>query len=169
LVVAIDSPTQFDIVVLLELPDVAGVDMGNLVRVNLLSGATFDVVDTSLAGSGLLFSAPSDLLVGQAVTVRLQSAPSGTPLAVPADRVQLKSGAFTARVKSILSATDFVVNSLPGNFPTTEIQVSTSSNTSFTNVVGLSGLNPGDTVSFSGFLLKTSGDPLLVAGEVRKR
>ena len=168
LVVAIDNPTQFDIVVLLELPDVAGVDMGNLVRVNLLSGAAFEVVDTSLAGSGLLFSAPSDLLVGQAVTVRLQSAPSGTPLAVATDRVQLKSGAFTARVKSKLNATDFLVDNLPGNFPSAQIRVQTG-RTEFTNISGLTDLNVGDTVSLSGFLLKSAGDPVLLAEAVRKR
>ena len=44
------------------------------------------------------------------------STPSGTPLAVTTDRVRLKSGALTARVKSIQNATDFVVDNLPGNF-----------------------------------------------------
>jgi hypothetical protein len=169
LVVAIDSPSQFDIVVLVELPDVAGVDLGNLVRVNLLCGATFEVVDTNLTASCLLFSSPSDLLVGQVVTVRLQSAPSGIPFALTTDRVRLKSGAFTARVKSILNATDFVVDNLPGNFSSAQIQVRTNAQTGFLGISGVGALNVGDTVSLSGFLLKTASDPVLLAERVRKR
>jgi hypothetical protein len=143
--------------------------MGDVVRINLQSGATVEAVDIDPRRNGLLFSAPSDLLVGQVVTARALSAPSGTPLAVATDRVRLKSGALTGRVKSILNATDFVVDSLPGNFPSAQIQVRTSAQTSFEGISGVAALTVGDTVSLSGFLLKTSGDPVLLPEGVRKR
>jgi hypothetical protein len=50
------------------------------------------------------------------------------------------------------------VDSLPGNFPSAQIQVRPNA-----------ALNVGDTVSLSGFLLKTTGDPVLLAEDVRKR
>ncbi len=168
-IVGINSDTQFDIVLLHQVPNVAGLELGDLVRINLQSGATIGAVDTDLTRTGLLFSAPSDLLVGQVVTARALSAPSGTPLAVTTDRVRLKSGALTGRVKSILNATDFVVDSLPGNFPSAQIQVRTNAQTSFEGISGVAALNVGDTVSLSGFLLKTSGDPVLLPEGVGKR
>jgi len=83
--------------------------------------------------------------------------------------VRLKSGALTGRVKSILNATDFVVDSLPGNFPSAQIQARTNAQTaSRASLVPLP-LNVGDKVSLSGFLLKTTGDPVLLAEGVRKR
>jgi hypothetical protein len=171
-IVAMDGSTQFDMVLLHEVPDVAGVEIGNLVRVNLAPGATFEAVDTDLTSAGLLFSAFSDLLLGQVVSVRVGSAPSGTPPAINADRVRLKSGAFTAKVRAKLNSTDFIVDNLPGNFAIKQIQVRTNALTGFTsstNISGLADLNVGDTVSLSGFLIKTAGDPVLLAEGVRKR
>jgi hypothetical protein len=103
------------------------------------------------------------------VTARAQSAPSGTPLSVTTDRVRLKSGALTARVKSVLNATDFVVDNLPGNFSGAQIQIRTNQQTGFWGISSAGALNVGDTVSLSGFLLKTAGDPELLAEGVRKR
>jgi hypothetical protein len=106
------------------------------------------------------------------VSVRVGSAPSGTPPAINADRVRLKSGAFTAKVKAKLNSTDFIVDNLPGNFAIKQIQVRTNALTGFTsstNISGLADLNVGDTVSLSGFLIKTAGDPVLLAEGVRKR
>ena len=168
-IVAINGGTQFDLVLLHQVPSAAGVEIGDVVRINLQSGATIEAVDTNPGNNGLLFSAPADLLVGQVVTTRARSAPSGTPLAVTSDRVRLKSGALTGRVKSILNATDFVVDSLPGNFPSAQIQGRTSAQTGFQGISGVAALNVGDTVSLSGFLLKTTGDPVLLAEGVRKR
>ncbi len=168
-IVAINSDTQFDIVLLHQVPSAAGVEIGDVVRINLQSGATIEAVDTNPGNNGLLFSAPADLLVGQVVTTRARSAPSGTPLAVTSDRVRLKSGALTGRVKSILNATDFVVDSLPGNFPSAQIQGRTSAQTGFQGISGVAALSVGDNVSLSGFLLKTTGDPVLLAEGVRKR
>ena len=168
-IVAIGDSIQFDIVLLQQGPPAAGLELGDIVRINLQSGATIEAVDTNLSGTGLLFSAAADLLVGQVVTARAKSAPSGTPVTVTTDRVRLKGGALTARAKSILNATDFVIDSLPGNFPSGQIQVHTGTQTSFQTISNVAGLNAGDTVSVSGFLLKTAGDPVLLAEGVRKR
>ena len=140
---------------------------GDVVRINLQPSSSIQAVDTNLTGTGLLFSAPSDLLMGQVVTVRAQSAPSGTPVAVTTDRVRLKSGALTAQVKSILNATDFVVDNLPGNFASGQIQVRANAQASFVGIPGVGSLKVGDTVSISGFLLKTTGDPILLAEGIR--
>jgi len=168
-IVAINGGTQFDLVLLHQVPSAAGLEIGDVVRINLQSGATIEAVDIDPKTNGLLFSAPADLLVGQVVTARALSAPSGTPLAVTSDRVRLKSGALTGRVKSILNATDFVVDSLPGNFPSAQIQGRTSAQTGFQGISGVAALSVGDNVSLSGFLLKTTGDPVLLAEGVRKR
>jgi hypothetical protein len=168
-IVAINGGTQFDLVLLHQVPSAAGLEIGDVARINLQSGASIEAVDIDLKPTGLLFSAPSDLLVGQVVTARTQSAPFGTPPAVTSDRVRLKSGALTGRVKSILNATDFVADSLPGNFPSAQIQVRTNDQTGFQGVSGVAALNVRDKVSVSGFLLKTTGDPVLLAEGVRKR
>jgi hypothetical protein len=168
-IVAINGGSQFDLVLLHQVPSAAGLGIGDVVRINLQSGATIEAVDIDPRTNGLLFSAPADLLVGQVVTARAPSAPSGTPPAVTSDRVRLKSGALTGRVKSILNATDFVVGSLPGNFPSAQIQARTNAQTGFQGISGAAALNLGDMVSLSGFLLKTTGDPVLLADGVRKR
>jgi Domain of unknown function (DUF5666) len=168
-IVAIGNSTQFDMVVLHQVPPAAGLEFGDVVRINLQPSSSVEAVDTNLTGTGLLFSAPSDLLMGQVVTVRAQSAPSGTPVAVTTDRVRLKSGALTARVKLILSASDFVLDNLPRNFSSGQIQVRANAQTSFVGISGVGSLKVGDTVSISGFLLKTTGDPVLLAEGVRKR
>ena len=169
LIVGINNDTQLDILLLHQVRSVASLEIGDLVRINLQSGTTIEAVDTDPRRNGLLFSAPSDLLIGQVVSARARSAPSGVPLAVNVDRVRLKSGAFTARVKSILNADEFVVDNLPGNFSSAQIQVHTNAQTGFINVSGISALNIGDTVSLSGFLLKTTGNPMLLAEGVRRR
>jgi hypothetical protein len=168
-IVAINGGTQFDLVLLHQVPSAAGLEIGDVVRINLQSGATVEAVDIDPRTSSLLFSAPADLLVGQVVTARAPSAPSGTPPAVTSDRVRLKSGALTCRVKSVLNATDFVVDSLPGNFSSVQVQVHTDAQTGFLGISAVAGLNVGDKVSLSGFLLKTTGDPVLLAEGVRKR
>lgn len=168
-IVAIGDVTQFDMALLHQVPPAAGLQLGDTIRINLQSGATIEAVDTNLTSTGLFFSVPSDLLIGQVITARAQSAPSGAPIAVTADRIRLKSGALTAQVKSILNATDFVVDKLPGNFPSGQIQVRTNDQTSLQGISSVGTLHTGDTVSVSGFLLKTGNDPVLLAEGISKR
>lgn len=168
-IVAITNASQFDLILLHQGPPETGLQLGDTVGINLQVGATIEAIDTNLATTGLLFSAPSDLLIGQVVSVRALTAPSGTPVAVATDRIRLKSGAISARVKSVVNATDFIVDNLPGNFSSGQIQVRTNLQTGFVNISGVGGLKVGDTVSVSGFLLNTTGDPVLLAEGVRKR
>lgn len=164
---------QFQMVVVDEEPDVAGVQVGNSITVNIQSGAKFGIEQQNLAlSSGLSFASAADLMVGQHVQVRPVGAPSGTPITVTTDRIRLRNARFTARVKAI-SGNNFTVDNLPAVFTTaspsiTEIQVTTSSQTSFGEVSGVSGLAVGNTVSVSGLLFKGT-PPTLVAKKVRKR
>jgi hypothetical protein len=171
-VVKINSLTQFEMVLLEEVPDIPGVEVGNLVRINLLSGTKFRVDPDNLPISGLSFSSASDLMVGQAVEVERKSGPSGTPPTIDTDAVTLKDSRFTATVKAKLNATDFTVDKLSELFTSAginQIEVRTSAQTSFENVSGVVALNVGDTVSLRGLLFRTTGDPVLVAEKVRKR
>lgn len=167
----------FDMVLVDEFPDIAGVDVGNLVHINFV-GFSFRVDAENLNVGGLNFSSASDLMVGQRVEAKRQgNVSAGTPPKIDVDRVTLKKTNLTARVKQKLAnGTDFIVDTLPSLFtsatPTavTQIEVRTSAQTGFDNVTGVAALNVGDTVSLRGLLFKqTVGDPVLVAKKVRKR
>jgi hypothetical protein len=168
-IVSVNNDTQFDMVLLHQVPPATTVAVGDVLRINLQNGATIEAVDPNLGTTGYLFSAPSDLLFGQVVTARALSNPSGTPLGVATDRVRLKSGVLTGRVKSIVGPTDFVLDNLPANFSSTQIQVHTVVQTTLLGISSVSNLQVGDTASVSGFLFKTAGDPALLAEGVRKR
>ena len=83
--------TSFDMVLLHESIDVAGIDTGNLVTINLLSGTQFSVDSDGLPVGGLLFGGAVDLMVGQTVEVERKSNPTGTPPAMDLAR-QTRSG-----------------------------------------------------------------------------
>lgn len=173
-IVSVDSPTEFKMVVLDEVPDIAGVSPGNPVTVTIQGGATFNVDADGLSlPSDVLFATSSDLMPGQEVQVRLLSGSSGT--SITTDRVTLKTSQFTAKVASISTSTaSFTVNGLSTLFttatpPVTSINVLTSSQTDFDDVSGLSGLGVSDTVSLRGLLFKDTTTPELVAKKVRKR
>ena len=72
-------------------------------------------------------------------------------------------------MNSILNATDLLLDNLPGNFSNAQIQVRTNAQTAFLDIPTVGALNVGDTLSLSGFLLKSAGDPVLLAEGVRKR
>lgn len=168
-------PPQFDIVLLEEVPNVAGVDIGQLVRVTLRSGTSFEVDADGLTIPTDLpqFDAVEDLLVGQTVDVRRRTAPTGTPPGIETDRVRLRMTRFTARVKTP-GALALVVDTLPPLFTAsgvTEIEVRASSQTSFepSNLTAAS-LVVGDVISLRGLLFRRlAGPPVLVAKKVRKR
>jgi hypothetical protein len=56
MVVAMDNASQFDMVVMNEAPAFQGVNIGDVVRMNLQSGAMFAVDDTDLPVSGMRYS-----------------------------------------------------------------------------------------------------------------
>ena len=174
-VVSVDlttTPPTFKMVVMEEVPDIPGLDVGNMVTVTVQNGAEFRIKEDGLSvSSSLFFATPSDLLVGQNIQVRLRSGSSG--MSVLTDRVRLRPSRFTAKVKS-KSGDTFIVDNLPSLFtsanpPVNEIEVRTSAQTNFNNVGNVGALNVGNTVSLRGLLFKTAGDPVLVASKVRLR
>lgn len=171
-VVSVDSPTQFKVVALDEMPDIAGMEVGNVVTVAIQSGASFRVdADGLTLPSDVIFNGSADLLVGQNVEVRLISGSSGT--SVTTDRLTLKMSQFPAKVASV-NGSNFTVNNLPTLFTgaspaITEINVVTTMETEFEDVANVTALNSGDPVSLRGLLFKTTASPELVARKVRKR
>jgi hypothetical protein len=166
------TPPTFKMVVMEEVPDIPGLDVGNLVTVTVQSGAEFRIKEDGLnVSSSLFFASPADLMVGQNIQVRLRAGSSG--MSVMTDRVRLRMSRFTAKVKS-KSGDTFIVGNLPSLFtsanpPVNEIEVRTSAQTNFNNVGNVGALNVGNTVSLRGLLFKTAGDPVLVASKVRLR
>ncbi len=174
-IVQLVSATQFKMVALEETPLINGLEVGNLVTVNIQSGASFQIDAEDLPNvppAGSSFSSSADLLVGQNVQVRRRSTSAGTT--IDTDRIRLRTSRFTATVASAPSGSSFNVNGLPPLFasatPTiTTILVQTSSQTQFEGVNGIGSLVAGNTVSLRGLLFKAAGNPVLVAKKVRKR
>jgi uncharacterized protein DUF5666 len=165
-------PTQFDIAVIGESSPGSTIQLGNVVRVQLLSSASFSVGDTTLNFGGLPFASALDLMVGQNVRLRVRTFTPGTPPVVTTDRVRLARTRFTAQVTGTPSGSNFNVTSLPSLFTAngvTQIQVRTFSGTDFDGVSGVSGLATGNTVSVRGLLFPNAGSPVLEADKVRKR
>jgi hypothetical protein len=167
------SQNTFNMVVLDEVPNIAGLGVGIPVTVTVQSGASFSInTDGVTLPAGVSFNGLSDLLPGQRVRLRVLSvASSGTGLAVTTDRVRLTHSQLTGTVATV-APPNFVVNQLSALFTTAginQIQVQTSSATEFEGVTGVSGLTAGDRVALRGLLFKTASDPLLVALKVRKR
>jgi hypothetical protein len=171
-VVAIDSPTEFKMVMQDEALDEGGVQVGNILTVTLQSGATF-LIDTDGLSlpSTVSFQSSADLLVGQNVQIRIPTSTTGT--SVTTDQVTLHRSQVTATVLSTNGA-NFTVSNLNSLFttatpPITQIDVQTSSQTMFEGVTNATALAAGDQVSMRGLLFMTTGNPLLVADTVDKR
>lgn len=170
-ILSMSGATQFRMVALDEVPNVTGLNVGDVVTVNMGSSTTFSIDNEGLATNSFTFLSSADLLVGQQVQVKLLSTSSGTT--ANADRVRLRMSRFTATVAGAPSGSSFTVNNLPGLFTSAginQIQVQTSSQTEFEGVAGVSGLAASNTVSLRGLLFKLiSGTPVLVAEKIRKR
>lgn len=182
----IDSPTQFEMVVIDELRDVANVSVGNPVTVVLqtTSGGTSFRVDTngltvpvSLQNAFEAATDTSQLLAGQTVQVRkraMSGGPAPAAITITTDRVRLRMTRFTATVSGAPAGSNFNVAGLPALFTgagISLIQVQTSPQTNFENVPGnaVSGLADGNTVSLRGLLFMSTPNPVLIADKVRKR
>ncbi len=177
IVFSVTSSTQFKIVVVDELREVAGVAIGNPITVNLATSTSFQVDTNGLTIPAGLLSAfqgatdTSELLPGQRVEVRVRSLAAGPPITVFTDRVILRGSRITATVASVIPP-NFTLNPLPSLFTSagiTQIQVQTSLQTEFENVANVASLATGDFVSVQGPLFKTFTDPILVAEKVLKR
>ncbi len=176
-ITSVASPTQFKMVVLEELEEGMGVQVGNPITVMLGTGATFRVDTGMLPVPSALQTAfegatdTSQLLPGQQVKVHIVSLAAGPPIVLTTDAVRLRMSRFTATVASV-AAPNFTVNNLSSLFTSagiSQIQVQTSSSTEFEDVSGVSALAAGNMVSLRGLLFKSSPDPVLIASKVRKR
>lgn len=171
-VVAVDSPTEFKMVLEGEAPDDNPEQIGNTLTVTIQSGTTFQIdTDGMMLPAGLTFQSSADLLVGQHVQIRIPSGTVGS--SVSTDQVTLHRSQVTATVMST-SVSTFTLNNLSSLFtsatpPITQIDVQTSPQTVFENVSDVTGLKAGDQVSVRGLLFKTAGTPLMVADAVTKR
>jgi hypothetical protein len=137
--------------------------------------STFDVdfvhADSSLVSTaGFVFTAPADLVAGQQVSIRRNSASSGATIV--ADRVRLRSSRITATVQTIGSG---IINlsSLPSIFfgqgGITQIQSQTSVPTVYFEIgrtINISDVALSDIVSVRGPLFNVSGGRTLVATKV---
>ena len=180
----VDSATQFELVVIDELRDVANVSVGDPVTVTLQTtgaGTSFRVdahgltIPPSLQGAFEGATDTSQLTPGQTVQIRKRSmtgGPAPAAITITTDRVRLRGTRFTATVSGAPTGANFNVANLPGLFTSvgvTAIQVQTSSQTNFDNVTGVSGLADGTVVSLRGLLFKSPTTPVLIADKVRKR
>jgi hypothetical protein len=173
MIVGINGPTQFDIVMTNEAPTFQGVSIGDIVRMNFQGGAMFDIDDMDMPVSGMSFTGDSDLMVGQMVQIEPSSAlVAGTPPQLNTDHMRLMKTWMTAKIASKVDANTFTVNNLPGMFGTagiSSVTVSCSSQTTFENTAGVSSLNVGDIVSFRGPMFMANGTATMVASKVQKR
>ena len=154
-----------------------GAAAGNLVNVTVNSGATFSAdpknlpVPTSPKG----FTAASDVVNGQTVMVHAVSASTGNGgvISLATDRVTLRYTRVTGLVSPIGNPT-FTLSNLPAPlFPTNfTAPVDTFPVvTAFDNILNISGLNTGATVSIRALFLNSataSSSPFLAA-KVRKQ
>ena len=173
MIVAINSPTQFDMVMMNEAPAFQGVSIGDVLRMNIQAGTMFDIDDMDMPVSGMTFAGASDMMVGQMVQTEPTSAlVPGTPPQLSTSHLRLMKTWMTAKVASKIDAATFTVNNLPGIFATSGVssmKISTSLQTNFENVSGVSALNVGDSVSVRGPMFMVSGTPTMVASKVQKR
>lgn len=173
MIVAINSSTQFDMVMTNDAPAFQGLNLGSLVRINMQAGGTLDVDDTELPVNGMPFAASSDMMVGQVVQIEPSSAlVNGTPPQLSTNHVRLMKAWITAKVASVVNADTFTLQSLPGMFGTagfSTVTVNTSAQTMFENVANVAALNVGDTVSVRGPMFLASGAPTIVCSKVLKR
>ena len=168
-ITSVDSATQFTMVVLDKIADMASVQVGDSVTVDVTS-ASFRIDDEDLdIPSDVSFNTPVDLLVGQTIEVSPASSSSGT--SIVAERVRLKTSQFTAQVESVAGSV-VTVNNLPGLFTSagiTEIEVRVLAGTEFDNVSDVSALSAGDNLALRGLLFaRTGGTPVLLAKKIKK-
>jgi hypothetical protein len=171
LIIAVDSPTEFKMVVHCESPDVTTTDVGNVLTVTINSGATFTKDDLNLTiPSGVQFASSADMMAGQRVRI-IPSGPVASG-AVSTSAIRLLASFISGRVAAI-SGANITIDTLPAIFSSvtpavTSIQVDTSTLTHFENVTDITGLAVGDQISVAGPLFQGT-PPVLAARNVRKR
>ncbi len=133
MVVAMNSSSQFDMVLTNEAPAFQGLTLGALVRITMQAGGAFDIDDSDLPVSGMNFAASSDMMIGQVVQIEPSSTlVNGPPPQLNTMHVRLKKTWMTATVASKVNADTFTVQGLPGLFGTAGISAMTINTSSQT-------------------------------------
>ncbi|MBZ5698754.1 MAG: hypothetical protein LAN18_09425 [Acidobacteriia bacterium] len=165
---------QFTIVTLAESATISGLNIGDTATVQYTPVTPFNLdfthadnaqVDTSCC----IFGAPTDLSVGQQVSVRRNSISSGN--LINADRVRLRSSRITATVQTIGAPSIFLYNlpSLFSGHSITQIQAQTSAQTILSEngvAIIFTQIPISSVVSVRGPLFNVSGARTLVATKV---
>jgi hypothetical protein len=167
---------QFSIVTLGESAGISALQIGDVATVHYTAVplTPFDVDfahadNVQVSTTGLLFAAPTDLSVGQQVSIRRNAASSGN--SITADRVRLRSSRISANVQSI-GAPNINLGSIPSIFSghgVTQIQVQTSAPTILSEnnaAIVFTAIPVSGVVSVRGPLFNVSGTRTLVATKV---
>jgi len=164
-----NPPAQFQMVVLDEEPDIAGLHLGDSLSVALAPTAAFD---TNLGGlatpAGASFVGPADLIPGQDIQIEPGTIAPGPPISTSTSHVHLHTSQFTATVSAV-NGSAITVTGLPAVFNLSTLTVQTSSATEFEGLLGPSGLANGSVISVRGLLFNTASGPIVVAAKIRDR
>jgi len=173
MIVAVNSSTQFDMVMTNDAPAFQGLNLGSLVRVNMQAGSMWDIDDTDLPVNGMSFASSSDMMVGQVVQIEPNSnLVNGTPPQLNTNHIRLMKAWMTATVGSVMNAHSFTLQSLPammGSAGFSTMTVNSSAQTVFENVANVAGMAMGDTVSVRGPMFMVNGTPTIVCSKIQKR
>jgi hypothetical protein len=165
--VGANPPAQFQMVVLDEEPDIAGLNTGAPLQVAFPATATFDIGRGSLAvPAGAAFAGPGDLLPGQDIQIEPGAITPGPPISTSTSHVTLRTSQFTATVSAV-NGSAITVTNLPAVFGLSTLTVQTSALTEFEDLPGPSSLSNGSLISVRGLLFKTASGPIVVAAKVR--
>jgi hypothetical protein len=168
---------QFSMVVLAVSSTGTSVNIGEPVTVQYTASPqtpfTIDFVhgdNAAISTTGFLFAAPTDLALGQQVSVRRNNGSSGST--VKADRVELRSSRITGTVQTIGSGI-ITLSNIPSLFSglggVTQIQAQTSPPTVFFEigrVINISDIALSNIVSVRGPLFKVSSTRTVVTSKV---
>ena len=167
---------QFNIVTLAISATGSGLNIGDTttVQYSVAPQTPFDIDfahadNAPVSTAGFLFAMPSDLTVGQQVSIRRNGASSAS--LVKADRVRLRSSRLSATEQSVGSPNIFLYNppSIFSGHGVTQIQVQTSSPTIFSlngNAAIFNSIFTGEPLSVRGPLFNVSGQRTLIATKV---
>ena len=173
MIVAVNNSMQFDMVMTNEAPAFQGLNLGSLVRVNMLAGSMWDIDDTDLPVNGMSFAGSSDMMVGQVVQIEPTSTlVNGTPPQLNTNHIRLMKTWMTAKVGSVMNADTFTMQSLPGMMTSagfSAMTVNTSAQTVFENVANVAAMTMGDTISARGPMFMVNGTPTIVCAKVLKK
>jgi hypothetical protein len=161
-------PAQFQLIILDEEPEIAGLNLGDSLLATFSATTSFNIGRGSLAiPAGGSFASPADFLPGQDLQIEPGTITPGPPISTLTSHVTLRTSQFTGTVSAV-NGSAITVTNLPAVFELSSLTVQTSARTEFEDLPGPSSLVKGSVISVRGLLFKTSSGPVMVAAKVRK-